>query len=403
MPITDLFDAERHEPLQAPPWEDDAARAAVDRIVAAAISEYQPGQGWLTHPLDDPDEPGWIDTPLYHGAGGVVLALRALARPGRPMPDFGPLVATLRERNHARVAGQRHGSASLLLGDTGLDLLHWLWQPGDALADRLHHGIAGNLHNPVREALWGNPGTLLAAVWLAEATDDPRWPALVRQGASALEAEMEIHPATGTWVWRQDLYGRSNACLLGAAHGFVGNVFPFLRGAALLPADQVARVLDRALATLQATALRADGGANWRPSVELQTPGDRKRLVQDCHGAPGILCRLAAAPRSAAWDALLAEAGELTWQAGPLSKGPSICHGTAGSALALQKLWRRSGDVRWRDRARALAMHAAGQVDRARAQLGRGRHSLWTGDLGVALVLQALLDDDDRFPSMDGC
>ena len=40
---------------------------------------------------------------------------------------------------------------------------------------------------------------------------------------------------------------------------------------------------------------------------------------------------------------------------------------------------------RWLDRARRFAMHALDQVRRLRAQNGRGRYSLWTGDLGVAL------------------
>jgi hypothetical protein len=123
--------------------------------------------------------------------------------------------------------------------------------------------------------------------------------------------------------------------------------------------------------------------------------------VQDCHGAPGIVCRLATAPRTAAWDTLLAEAGELTWRAGPLSKGASLCHGTAGSALALLKLWRRSGDAMWLDRARALAMHAIGQVERHRAQFGIGRHALWTGDLGLACVLWDCVAGDDVFPTLD--
>lgn len=403
MTMTGLFDPARHEPLRAVPWNEGAARAAVDRIVASAVAEVRTGDGWLAHPLDDPQTPGQVDLPLHHGAGGVVLALRYLQRGGAVavLPDFGALVASLHERNHADLADHRHGSASLLIGDVGLDLLHWTLQPAEWLAQRLHASITGNLHNPVREALWGNAGTALAAIFLAEATDEARWADLVRQAADALEAEMELDPETGTWIWVQDLYGRPGERLLGAGHGFAGNVHPFLRGAALLPDDQVARITARALATLQATALRADGGANWLPAIDTRRQ-DQKRLVQDCHGAPGIICRLATAPRSAAWDTLLNEAGELTWQAGPLSKGPSLCHGSAGSALAMLKLWRRTGELRWLDRARALAMHAITQVDEQRALHGRGRHSLWTGDLGVACVVWDCVVGDDKFPSLDG-
>ena len=403
MVITDLFDPARHEALSGLPWSDAAARDAVAQIVAATLAEYQPDLGWLTHPLDDPETPDERVCPLYHGAGGVVLALRHLAQRGAAadLPDFTPLVAGLYTRHHPEIFKARHGSASWMLGDVGIDLLHWTMAPDEALLQRLHASIQGNLHNPAREALWGNPGTVLAAIHLAEITGETRWTTLVCQAADALESELEWDETLGAWLWVQDLYGRPGQKLLGAGHGFVGNVFPFLRGSALLPAEQVGRVMDRALQTLQATAQRAEGAANWHPDAHPDPARQRKMLVQDCHGAPGLICRLAAAPRTPEWDQLLVEAGDLTWRAGPLVKGASLCHGTSGSALALLKLWRRTGDALWLDRARALALHAAGQVAQHRSQYGQGRHSLWTGDLGAACILQACIDGDDAFPSLD--
>lgn len=76
--------------------------------------------------------------------------------------------------------------------------------------------------------------------------------------------------AGGRYAWVQDLYGRQ-AVLLGAGHGFVGNVFPAVRGAALL----------------QLTALRDGGAANWHPVITTEERVHGKLpLVQDCHGAP---------------------------------------------------------------------------------------------------------------------
>ena len=92
--------------------------------------------------------------------------------------------------------------------------------------------------------------------------------------------------------------------------------------------------------------------------------------------------------------------GELTWQAGPLAKGSNLCHGTAGNAYAFLVLHRRTGDEFWLDRARAFAMHAIGQVEQERASLGRGRYSLFTGDIGVALFLRHLLDGRRPFPHL---
>src|SRR4029078_6234873 len=72
--------------------------------------------------------------------------------------------------------------------------------------------------------------------------------------------------------------------------------------------------------------------------------------------------------------------GELTWHAGPLRKGAGLCHGTAGNGYALLVLFDLTGDEEWLARARVFAMHALAQVDEARAQHGRGRYTLWTGD-----------------------
>jgi hypothetical protein len=94
-------------------------------------------------------------------------------------------------------------------------------------------------------------------------------------------------------------------------------------------------------------------------------------------------------------------AGELTWRAGPLAKGPNLCHGTAGNGYAFLKLHRRSGDALWLERARAFAMVAIEQCRAARRKYGRGRYSLWTGDLGVAVYLHACLKIDPRFPTID--
>ena len=123
--------------------------------------------------------------------------------------------------------------------------------------------------------------------------------------------------------------------------------------------------------------------------------------MQDCHGAPGIVCRLATAPRTPEWDTLLLQAGALAWHAVPLSKGAGLCHGTAGSGFAMLKLWRRSGEAVWLDRARALAMHGCGQVEGHRANYGQGRYSLWTGDLGLACLLWNCMTGSDAVPTLD--
>lgn len=397
-----LFDPDRHEELTSTPWNAQEARLAIARIVQECLGAFTPEGLWPAHALDEPDRTDARYSMLYLGAGGIIWALQQLARLGFVDGDtvrFDETIPTLVARNRA-VGETRHGQASFLMGDSGLLLLQWKAQREAAVADRLFEVVHGNLHHPARDMLWGSPGTMLAALHMAEGSGEGRWAEVFERGARILLEQMEHDERLQAWVWHQDLYGRVR-CFIGAGHGFAGNLYPIFRGAALLPRELVSTFTDRGWNTLNALALRDDGCANWHAVHDPEAIVGRLPLTQDCHGAPGIVARLASAPRSAHWDELLGEAGELTWRAGPLEKGAGLCHGTAGNGFALLKLWTRTSDPEWLARARVFAMHAIEQVERARRAHGHGRHSLWTGDIGVALYLANCIAGDSRFPSMD--
>ena len=184
-----------------------------------------------------------------------------------------------------------------------------------------------------------------------------------------------------------------------AVHGFAGNVAALLQGFSHLSETQRSLILSEVPKTLLATAVSDGGRTNWPRS-----PGTKQPLrVYHCHGAPGVVTSLASFPVgvSPALDSLLLEAGELIYEAGPLRKGPSLCHGTAGNGVALLKLYERTGDERWLDCARQFAMHALWQVERSRELFSQGRHSLWTGDIGAAMFMNECLRETARFPTID--
>ncbi|HMI87288.1 MAG TPA: LanC-like protein [Polyangiaceae bacterium] len=172
-----------------------------------------------------------------------------------------------------------------------------------------------------------------------------------------------------------------------------------LRGHSLLePADQ-ARCQEVIETTIYRTAVVENDSATW--PTELGENWHRsKRLMQFCHGAPGFVVCLARLPGTAA-DDLLAAAGEATWRAGPLRQGSNLCHGTAGNGYAFLVLYARTGEARWLARARAFAMHAIAQCDAEAAAIGRPRHSLWTGDIGLALYLRDCVRSRAEFPTLD--
>lgn len=404
-PHRSLFDPTRHEPLQRIAWDPARAWGAIDAILADTLSCYRPDRYWPTHPNDarPGEDPALIYTTLYFGAAGVLWALaylrkRGLALPGGLPPfDAGELIG----HNARWLSAEGFGEdrASYLMGETPIRLMAALQHGAAEQLDALGQLLAGNLGHASRELMWGAPGALLAALFLAETTGEARWADLFREGAARLWAQLEWSDTHGCAFWTQDLYGHRTT-YLDAVHGFVATAVPLLRGAGLL--EPGTRDAWRACLanTVQRSVTRHGGFANWR--VFLDTPPGRepKYLMQFCHGAPGFVVCMAAHPDSAL-DELLLAAGETIWAAGPLSKGANLCHGTGGNGYALLKLYGRSGDPLWLARARAFAMHAIAQSDAEAARIGHRRHSLWTGDLGLAIFLVDCIRGEAMFPTLD--
>ncbi len=198
------------------------------------------------------------------------------------------------------------------------------------------------------------------------------------------------------WTQRLDKF---TGQIIGAGHGLAGIVTALARRPELLPPAELAR---GATAALAGTAIREGDMANWPPSLQEDLyKADGSIRVQWCHGAPGIVTSLAGLPPEDELDSLLVAGGELTWAAGPLRKGASLCHGTAGNGFAFLRLFTRTGDESWLERARRFAMHSTAQVESARREYGCGRHSLWTGDIGTALYLEQCLAGTSDVPTID--
>ena len=108
-------------------------------------------------------------------------------------------------------------------------------------------------------------------------------------------------------------------------------------------------------------------------------------------------------PDDDAWSELLIAAGRLVWEAGPFRDEPGSATGRRATPMPSWPLWKRTGDEEWLERARAFAMHAAAQVEERAERLGHGRHSLFTGDEGVAMCLTSCLMEGDAgwFPVQD--
>jgi lanthionine synthetase-like protein len=378
-----LYDPELHEPLTDEPWDEGRVRDAIGRIAADADAAFDPEQLW---PAEEWDV--YLATPplknLYVGASGVILALDALRRRGLAETAIDLQAAAARTLelwrelpDYAQWESLPEAAASaLLIGESGPLIVAWRLVSSEELADDLHTRVRENVGNEAVEVMFGAPGTMLAAQAMHGWTGEERWAEAWQESAESVWAARD-----DDGLWTNRLYGETFHSLT-PPHGLVGNVLALRPGSGR---EQLERETGEVLAGL---AVREDGLVNW-PTRE------RRLKLQWCSGAPGIVWGAA----SYLDEELLLGGAELIWQAGPsgMEKGSGICHGTAGNGHALLKVFERTGDELWLERARRFAMHALGQVQRR----GFGRYSLWTGDVGVALYAADCIDGVGRYPVLE--
>jgi Lanthionine synthetase C-like protein len=383
-----LFQPELHESLTEGAWDEDRAREAIRGIVADADRVFDPVGLWPAEEWDSWQTPPPLKD-IYVGAAGVLLALDMLQRRGIAETAI-DLVAASRQtlaawREHPDFEQwtdlPSRPESALLTGGGGPLFVAWLMEPSPELADELFARVRENVGNEAVEIMWGAPGTMLAARAMHERTGEKRWADAWQESA---ESVLAMREEDGLWTNR--LYGQTFRSLT-PPHGLVGNV------RALQPAlDEDRRTsLERETAgVLERLAVTEDGLANW-PRRE----GVEANQLQWCSGAPGILVGAS----SYLDEELLLAGAELIWQAGPpgMEKGSGVCHGTAGNGHALMKVFERTGDELWLDRARRFAVHALGQIERR----GTGRYSLFTGDVGVALMVADCIDGRSAYPILD--
>src|ERR1700760_3365922 len=158
---------------------------------------------------------------------------------------------------------------------------------------------------------------------------------------------------------------------VGAVHGAIGIITQIvLTDAAWAPK------LEAELATL--LTYQYDSG-NWPSSI----PPGRDRLVQVCHGAPGVVNSLLSIRQffpklKDKIDRAIARGRECILERGLLTKESCLCHGISGNALALE-----SPDFEH------FLSFTTGHEMKAMEKDGMMEHSddpasLWTGEAGRA-------------------
>jgi lantibiotic modifying enzyme len=401
-----LYEPKRHEVLADIAWDDRLARDVIGEIVAETDDRYDHHQFWPVHVRD---EAKGVLKGLWFGAAGVVWALHYLreCRAAQPRLDCAEAIARVRTKFLAEEDPKVY-AGSFLMGEIGILLAQWRITREQPIADRLFKLIAENVAQPTDELMWGTPGTTLAASFMWEWTNEERWRDIFLNKVEELWSRWKYRSEQNSFLWRQRLYQPAPRIFLGPVHGFSGNAFVMMRAASIMKSARREEIYDRIAGAIRSAAHVENGFANWPalaapPGVNKFWPEDAPRLVQWCHGAPGTLGALSGFPkgRDPEMESLFSAGGELAFASGPLTKGSNLCHGTGGNAILFLKLYQRTGDQKWLERARRFAMHGIEQYRRFKAQYGQGWFSLWTGDLGFAIFLWQCISEESGFPTMD--
>ncbi len=393
-----IYDPAEHETLTDRAFDRDEARRFVADTLRLVDASYDPESGWPLHPEDDyGDGKGPASLGVYCGEAGTIWALTRLAdRYGVPLRhDYRRAIGHAEERFESVPFEERAPSYSM--GTAGIAFVRYLLTKDESALERCIAAAERNAGNPTREFLWGSPGTVVPFLLLRERDGGTRFDALIRSVHDELWETWEPAEDDGGLLWLQDMYGQQRR-YIGAGHGAIANIAVFARASDLLAPDRRDAYASRLRAMLERYAMTDGTAVNW---YSLGGPSSQNRL-QWCHGAAGIITSLSSLDRAdGVVEDLLRRGGTCVWDAGPLRKGPTLCHGTAGNGFALLQSARRTGDEVWLTRAERFGAHAIEQVRAWRVEFGMPSASLWTGDMGVAVYVDAVLRNDPRILSLD--
>ncbi|XOV87941.1 MAG: lanthionine synthetase C family protein [Pseudomonadota bacterium] len=408
--MSELFEPTRHVRIEAE-WDQSRSEAFISTLFEATEERHASTGYWPAHPNDGRPPNDKFYMPFYLGIAGIAWAQKELERLGHGTlrNHYEEQLADCRElQTSVMMKGIPHPNKAeylkgLLIAELGCVVAQIKFdQASESLKADALNLIEDNLENSVLELLWGSPGSLLVlASFLKQGLVGRENAGLFDRGLKYLESQLVTSPSTQAKLWDQFLYGE-HAHILGAGHGFAGNSLAIIKAFPFLTETEREQWRQLIISTTKLTCVQAGGYVNWRQSIDNNREGRNAYLVQFCHGAPGVVICLA--PLMGAdpeFDEVLLKAGELTWDAGPLQKGPGFCHGTAGNGWAFLKLFEATREEKWLDRAKQFAAVSIKQAEATREATGDYRYSLWTGDVGVSLFLNAILTEDFEVPGFE--
>lgn len=272
------------------------------------------------------------------------------------------------------------------------------------------HAAAAGSADTSDEFLYGRAGTLFGALLLRQQLGEAAVPdaavgqlvASILASGRSLAARLPIFQASRcplAYLWPP---GRAAEPYLGAAHGLLGILYVLLHCRQWLQEDAAALQdvqdsLRFVLSCEQDLPGSAPGSGGHYPALMTLAGSpaspDRQPLVHWCHGAPGAVflwCKAYEVFGDASYLQAALRAGEVVWQRGLLKKGPGLCHGVAGNAYALLRLWKTTQDDAWLQRGKSFAAFMVSPSGKAEWHAPDHPTSLFEGAAGAICLLAEL-------------
>lgn len=383
-----LYNLERHESLIQLKWNPHQLEDYSQYILAKTISSFSNENYWPVHPLDATTDkiPSIGFNDFYFGAGGIFWAL-----------DYFKTKHDLNyEEFYHNLKFDSEDNISLFFDRIAFLLFKEKISPSTENRELLYQQIKNSPNNDLNEILYGTPSTMLVAFNAFKLTGDERFKNVFQMLKENLISKWKYEEKYQCHLWTQHF--AESRHYIGAAHGTFGNLQVLLRAKELLNTDELKSIEVKTSDTFQKLASTTEEYANWPTLAD----SEQKFLLHWCHGAPGAICALAdQLPRTTENNNLILKSGELVWHAGPLKKGTSLCHGTSGNALAFLKIFKRTQDEKWLERAKAFSMHCLKQCEDLEKNYGQLRFSLWTGDLGLVWLNEQIKNHTADMPLLD--
>lgn len=398
---------ERHKSLHDENlvWNEEAARVAIRNILTHSITKYLDLGYWPAHPLDDEKSEKKSFDDIYMGDSGNIWGLKQLSEKYDLSFDAS---SSIKKSLDKMIAGYNEESttrSSYLFGELGTRLAKF--KISEDNIDYLEIKKIINeekVENSYNELCLGTPGMLLAALDLYQFSGNDEDAQLCHEikdivVQNFVETEKYPHKHWTQTFKKHDLETK----FFGFIHGFVGNVYALYKFSQVFPEgiliEQYKKELEK---QLELRKVEKDDLLNWSPWMDEHR---KYCLLHLCHGAPGVLLgALKIFEDKNVNDRtleLLERGAGLIWEAGTLNKGANICHGTGGNGMALLRMYEFTGDEKWLERARKMAMKCIEQVQDHFQEYGDYRYSLWTGDIGTAYFLDACINKVSMLPFME--